>query len=124
MGFSREEYWSGLPFPSPGDHPDPGIEPLSPAAPALAASLPLSHLGSPRMGLGVCYFKDGTQPGPSVLVVTYDPYGATSGASLHFFFFYTKPFLPYGAIVLSSLSQITQLASQDRLGLSGCTAQV
>ena len=88
MGFSREEYWSGLPFPSPGDHPDPGIEPLSPAAPALAASLPLSHLGSPRMGLGVCYFKDGTQPGPSVLVVTYDPYGATSGASLHFFFFF------------------------------------
>ena len=27
MGFSREEYWSGLPFPSPGDLPDPGIEP-------------------------------------------------------------------------------------------------
>ena len=26
MGFSRQEYWSGLPFPSPGDHPDPGIE--------------------------------------------------------------------------------------------------
>ena len=31
MGFSREEYWSGLPFPSPGDLPDPGIEPRSPA---------------------------------------------------------------------------------------------
>ena len=31
MGFSRQEYWSGLPFPSPGDHPDPGIEPESPA---------------------------------------------------------------------------------------------
>ena len=30
MGFSRQEYWSGLPFPSPGDHPDPGIEPRSP----------------------------------------------------------------------------------------------
>ena len=27
MGFSRQEYWSGLPFPSPGDLPDPGIEP-------------------------------------------------------------------------------------------------
>ena len=31
MGFSRQEYWSGLPFPSPGDLPDPGIEPSSPA---------------------------------------------------------------------------------------------
>ena len=31
MGFSRHEYWSGLPFPSPGDLPDPGIEPWSPA---------------------------------------------------------------------------------------------
>ena len=31
MGFSRQEYWSGLPFPSPGDHPNPGIEPRSPA---------------------------------------------------------------------------------------------
>ena len=31
MGFSRQEYWSGLPFPSPGDLPDPGIKPRSPA---------------------------------------------------------------------------------------------
>ena len=31
MGVSRQEYWSGLPFPSPGDLPDPGIEPGSPA---------------------------------------------------------------------------------------------
>ena len=31
MGFSRQEHWSGLPFPSPGDLPDPGIEPRSPA---------------------------------------------------------------------------------------------
>ena len=30
MGFSRQEYWSGLPFPSSGDLPDPGIEPRSP----------------------------------------------------------------------------------------------
>ena len=29
MGFSRQEYWSGVPFPSPGDLPDPGIEPRS-----------------------------------------------------------------------------------------------
>ena len=31
MGFSRQEHWSGLPFPSPGDLPNPGIEPGSPA---------------------------------------------------------------------------------------------
>ena len=36
MGFSRQEYWSGLPFPPPGDLPHPGIEPLSLASPALA----------------------------------------------------------------------------------------
>ena len=36
MGFSREEYWSGLPFPTPGDLPDSGMEPMSPASPALA----------------------------------------------------------------------------------------
>ena len=31
MGFSKQEYWSGLPFPSPGHLPNPGIEPRSPA---------------------------------------------------------------------------------------------
>ena len=36
MGFYRQEYWNGLPFPSPGDPPEPGIEPSSPDAPALA----------------------------------------------------------------------------------------
>ena len=29
MGFSRQEYWSGLPYPAPGDHPNPGMEPKS-----------------------------------------------------------------------------------------------
>ena len=33
MGFSRQEYWSGLPFPSPWDLPNPGIQPASPASP-------------------------------------------------------------------------------------------
>ena len=36
MGFPRQEYWSGLPFPPPGDLPDPEIEPESSATPALA----------------------------------------------------------------------------------------
>ena len=48
MEFSRQEYWSGLPFLSPGDLPSSGIEPVSPVAPALQVdSLPLSHWGSP-----------------------------------------------------------------------------
>ena len=40
MGFPRQEYWNGLPFPPPGDLPDPGMEPTSPASPspALAGS--------------------------------------------------------------------------------------
>ena len=52
MGFSRQEYLSGLPFSTPGDIPDPGIQLESPASPALQAdSLPLSHLGSPHFCL-------------------------------------------------------------------------
>ena len=49
MGFSRQEYWNGLPFPTPGDFPDPGIKPAVLVFPALVlgSSLPLSHLGSP-----------------------------------------------------------------------------
>ena len=45
MVFSRQEYWSGLPFPSPGDLPDPGIEPGSPAL--QADSLPSEPPGNP-----------------------------------------------------------------------------
>ena len=41
MGFLKQEYWSKLPFPSPGDLPDPGIKPMSPAL--QVDSLPLSH---------------------------------------------------------------------------------
>ena len=48
MGFSRQEYWSGFPFPPPRDLSDPGIEPVSSASPALQADcLPLSHQGNP-----------------------------------------------------------------------------
>ena len=45
MEFSRQEYWSGLPFPSPGDLPDPGIEPQSPAL--QADTLSSEPLGKP-----------------------------------------------------------------------------
>ena len=53
-GFSRQEYWSGLPFPPPGDLLDPGIEPVSSVSTALQADFfyPLSHQGSPRVEAG------------------------------------------------------------------------
>ena len=50
MGFSRQEYWSGLPFPSPGDLPDPGIELESPALQAHA--LPSEPPGKPPVKTG------------------------------------------------------------------------
>ena len=46
MGFSRQEYWSELPFPSPGDLPDQGIEPGSPYCRQILYCL--SHQGSPK----------------------------------------------------------------------------
>ena len=49
MEFSRQEYWSGLPFPSPGDLPNPGIEPGSPAL--QADSLPTEPPGKPLEGV-------------------------------------------------------------------------
>ena len=62
MGFSRLEYWSGLPCPPPGDLPDPGIKPTSPMPPALAGGFfttgatweahPLSWLWQVPVGLG------------------------------------------------------------------------
>ena len=49
MGFPRQMNWSGLPFPSPGDLPDPGIKPMPLTSPAVQeGSLSLSHLGSPN----------------------------------------------------------------------------
>ena len=47
VGFSRQEFWSGLPFLSPGDLPDTGIEPRSPTL--QMDSLPTEHKGSPRI---------------------------------------------------------------------------
>ena len=49
MGFSRQEHWSGLPCPSPGDLPDPGIEPGSPALQANA--LPSEPPGKPLLDI-------------------------------------------------------------------------
>ena len=53
MEFSRPEYWSGYPFPSPGDIPNPGIEPRSPHCRQILYQL--SHKGSPRILEWVAY---------------------------------------------------------------------
>ena len=50
LGFSRQEYWSGLPFPSPGDLPDPGMNLESPAV--QADSSPTNPPGKPQITLG------------------------------------------------------------------------
>ena len=55
-GFSRQEYWSGLPFPSPGDLSDPGIEPRSP--PLQADSLPTKREAPTYYILNAYYGKD------------------------------------------------------------------
>ena len=52
MGFSRQEYWSGLLFPSPGDLPDPGIEPRSPALQADFLPPELPREMPPKLTLG------------------------------------------------------------------------
>ena len=55
MGFSRQEYWSGLPCPHLGDLPDPGTELMAPASPALqTGSLLLSYCGSPSYSNFCC----------------------------------------------------------------------
>ena len=62
MGFSRQEHWSGLPCPPPGDLPEPGIEPISLTSPALAGEgpLPLAPAGKLSPNVLLCpWVKNG-----------------------------------------------------------------
>ena len=60
MGFFRQEYWSRLLFPTPGDLPDPGIKLMSSTFPALQVdSLPLSHPGNPSENMNNEEDRDG-----------------------------------------------------------------
>ena len=64
MGFSRQEYWNGLPFPTPGDLPNPGIKPTSLASPALASRFfTTAPPGKPHL-ITVTYTKSETGPDP------------------------------------------------------------
>ena len=88
LGFSRQESWSGLPRPPPGDLPDRRIEPTSPAASALQTdSLPLSHGVGPTWGqingnkwvirrqVGALRQRGHLQPFQSVIILKYEEEG-------------------------------------------------
>ena len=87
MGFSRQEYWSGLPFPSPGDLPDSGIEPKSPVSPV--RQMMLSHQRNPHS-----FLSSNNMP----------LYGWTRFVSIHSFtdgylcFFYFLAMVNYSAV--------------------------
>ena len=71
MGFSRQEYWSGLPWPPPGDPPDPGIKPASLMSPALAGGFFTNRATCVRAQSlqscpTLCDPKDCSLPGSSV----------------------------------------------------------
>ena len=58
MGFSRQEYWNGLPLPPPGDLPGPGNKPVSPMSPALAAGFFTTEPpGKPGLDVHELYFN-------------------------------------------------------------------
>ena len=76
MEFSRQKYWSELPFPSPGDLLDPGIEPGSPAL--QADSLPSEPPGNPKAGRLRYYFTKIIGINPE-LYVTFPPKNLTWG---------------------------------------------
>ena len=69
MEFSRQEYWSELPFPSPGDLPHPGIEPRSLAV--QADSLPSEPTGVPRLTNDIAFLKSSFSKIPEMVPVTH-----------------------------------------------------
>ena len=75
MEFPKQEYWTGLLFPSPGDLPDAGIEPVSFPSPALAAAAK-SHQSCPTL----CDPIDGSPPGSH----PWDSPGNNTGVGCHF----------------------------------------
>ena len=102
MGFSRQENWSGLPFPCPGDLPDPGVEPGSPTlqADALQSELPGKPISqNSRAGIWaaaakslqscptLCDAMDGSPPG---FPRPWDSPGKNTGMGCHFLLQYMK----------------------------------
>ena len=90
MGFSNQEYWSGLPCLPPGDLPDPGIEPTFPVSPALQAnSLSLNYQGNPQLGITIKYIafnlpamEQYAEPDVEIELDEYRSYGRSKRSSL------------------------------------------
>ena len=80
MGFSRQGYWSGLPFPSPGDLPDPGIRPGSPAL--QADSIATEPPWNPHYIIYEGYWRRKWQPTPVFLPGESQGRGSLVGCSL------------------------------------------
>ena len=84
MGFSSQQYWSGLPCPPPGDLPDPGVKPESPKSPALAGRLfTTSATWEARFLLVMCFIHSNVyisipSLGPNFVLV---PLGGRPGGS-------------------------------------------
>ena len=81
MGFSRQENWNGLPFPSPGDLPNPGIEPGSPAM--LADSLTPTHTMNAKSPQS-CPTVRPHRRQPTRLPRPWNPPGKNTGVGCHF----------------------------------------
>ena len=96
MGCSRQEYWSGVPFPSPGDLHDPGIEPGSPALQGDA--LPSEPPGKPARNLLPRNLPKSSQAGLETLLAFYITFLCSSPHTLfmlqhnHLIFFPVSPF--------------------------------
>ena len=75
VGFSRQKYWSGLPDPSPGDLPDPGIKPVSLVSPALAGGF---FTTSATWETPICLY---TSPIIYIFYIPWEKEGATSNLS-------------------------------------------
>ena len=105
MGFSRQEYWSGLPFRSPGDLPDPGIQPGPPTL--QTDSLGLSHQGSPINSISILRLKSFLNISPlSSCSVSQNEEEVNNGA---FFTSHLGPLLFYPVLQLHISSTLSYL---------------
>ena len=68
MGFSRQDYWSGVPFPPPGDLPHPGMEPASLMSPALVGAFFTTH-ATREVLMAVEGFPEAGRASPQILVL-------------------------------------------------------
>ena len=110
-GFSRQEYWSGLPCPPPGDRPDPGIKPWSPAL--RADSWPTEPPGKPNISYLFLFFPRG-----SILIDTNISYWFFLDRNMHGF--KTCSLLSFSGYSKISTVNIQQISNEHLLGDRHC----